>query len=84
VNVNRRPDAVIATLHQNKYAESKGYGEVKIKEATKDSYCLTRDLIRLGIFSKQAIDHDNMNAMINFQAIGKSLFNFLPSGFNFY
>lgn len=63
----RRPDAIISIMKQNKYLDTRGFGEVKTEEGKKDTYLLTR----LGIFSKQCIDCDNMKANINFQAVGK-------------
>ncbi|KAI8080093.1 uncharacterized protein B0P05DRAFT_637074 [Gilbertella persicaria] len=70
VNQRKRPDAIISDLIQNHYTGSKGFGEVKVEEAKKDTYIITKDLVRLAIFSKQAIDFDNMTGNINFQAVG--------------
>lgn len=37
----------------------------------KDTYLLTKDLVRLAIFSKEAIDFDGTTGNINFQVVGK-------------
>jgi hypothetical protein len=77
VNKQRRPDAVMAMLDQSKYGNSRGFGEVKKREALKDSYSLVRDLVRLCIFSKESIDINGMKANLNFQAVGEFLFQFI-------
>ncbi|KAI8875875.1 hypothetical protein K501DRAFT_201686 [Backusella circina FSU 941] len=70
VNSQRRPDVVTAVMNQRKFNESRGFGEAKTDEALNGNYCLTKNLIRLGIFGKQAIDVHSMNTTPHSQAIG--------------
>lgn len=58
-------------MKRNKCYEARGFGEVETEEDKKDTYLLTRDVVRLSIFSKQCIGHNNMNCTIKFQAVGK-------------
>jgi hypothetical protein len=62
-----RPDPVIFFLDQNSFTFSKGFGEVKVAEAMKDTFFLTKDLVRLGVFSKQLINNDDITANLNFR-----------------
>jgi hypothetical protein len=73
-NSQRRPDAVMAIMHQRRFNESRGFGEVKTAEALSDNYCLTKDLVRLGVFGKQAIDIYSIKATLLSQVIGNCIF----------
>jgi hypothetical protein len=46
------------------------FEEAKTKERIKDTYELTRDLIRIGVFSKESIDASNVDIVMSFQAVG--------------
>jgi hypothetical protein len=71
VNKRRRPDAAVSKVVQDRFQESLVLGEAKTKERVKDTYELTRDLIRIGVFSKEAIDSSNIDTVMSFQAVGK-------------
>lgn len=66
-------------MNQRRFNGSHGFGEVKTAEALSDNYCLTKDLIRLGVFGKQAIDIYNMKATLLFQAIGNHIFFYIQT-----
>lgn len=60
-------------MEQSQYMYSKGFGEAKVEKSKRDVYLLTKDLVRLGVFSKQSIDNDDVYANVNFQTIGTSI-----------
>ncbi|RCH95273.1 hypothetical protein CU097_008329 [Rhizopus azygosporus] len=60
------PDAIISTLAQHDFAQSIGFGEVKVgnESTTKHSVCL--DVVQLGAACKQAIGQANLAGCIAF------------------
>jgi hypothetical protein len=69
----------MAVMNQRRFNENCGFGEVKTAEALNNIYCLTKDLVRLDMFGKQAIDIYNMKATILFQAIGNRIFFYIQT-----
>ncbi|CAO3652138.1 unnamed protein product [Cunninghamella blakesleeana] len=67
----RRPDNCITQLDGYDYDSNLGFGEVKSHHETNNKAAICKDLIRLGVFSKNSIDVGNMNAVLCFQAIGR-------------
>lgn len=67
----KRPDAVGCTINQSQWGPYKLFGEVKCKLQQDNKYFLALDLVKLGLFSKKAIDDCDMNGVLSFQAIGK-------------
>ncbi|CAO3601455.1 unnamed protein product [Absidia cylindrospora] len=68
----RRPDATIdhfegdsVCLHQT-YA----FGEVKRRGEVGNHHAISKDLIRLGVFSKNVIDAGSLKGVLTFQAVG--------------
>ncbi|KAL9554979.1 hypothetical protein MBANPS3_002581 [Mucor bainieri] len=68
-----RPDAVISHLEGVKWADNQGFGEAKCATEAENNYLTSIDLIRLGMFSKRAIDHQASKGVLTIQAIGISL-----------
>ncbi|CAO3591617.1 unnamed protein product [Absidia cylindrospora] len=73
----RRPDASIDVAEGIYIQRSYGFGEVKSGTESKNHYALSRDLIRLGVFSQNAIDAANLKGVLSFQAIGNQVTFFI-------
>lgn len=65
-----RPDAIVSAIDQLAWGPSIAFGEVKCAKDAHKHYMLGRDLIRLGIFAKNAIDSGKTEHVICFQAVG--------------
>ncbi|KAG0183661.1 hypothetical protein DFQ28_001453 [Apophysomyces sp. BC1034] len=64
-----RPDASLVQVIQRQSEFALGFGEVKSHSSVKNTISIHEDL-RLARFCKGAIDHENVAAMIAFQAVG--------------
>ncbi|CAO3654370.1 unnamed protein product [Cunninghamella echinulata] len=73
----RRPDSTIVTLDGYCFDYNRGFGEVKSKYHYEKHDNLSKDLARVGVFSKNAIDISNMNGVLGFQAVGRSVTFFI-------
>lgn len=67
----RRPDNTIVMLDGYCFDYTRGFGEVKSKHFYDKYHSINKDLARVGIFCKNAIDVNNMNGVLGFQAVGK-------------
>ncbi|SAL97765.1 hypothetical protein [Absidia glauca] len=67
----RRPDASIDYLQGVYFHKTYGFGEVKCHSDAQSNHGISKDLHRLGVFSKNAIDHGKLKGALSFQAIGK-------------
>jgi hypothetical protein len=67
----RRPDSSISTLKGYSIDYSRAFGEVKSLVHANNSAAIGKDLVRLGLFAKNAIDIHNMAGILTFQAVGK-------------
>lgn len=67
----RRPDSSISALDGVHLGSTLGYGEVKCYGQSKNNYVIAKDLIRLGVFSKNSIDIGKLEGVLTFQTIGK-------------
>lgn len=65
-----RPDAVISEKPQLKFGSSVGYGEAKAQQGCY-SKLLCLDMLRLAIFTKNAIDVSKLDGVLGFQIHGK-------------
>ncbi|KAI9261944.1 hypothetical protein EDC94DRAFT_635030 [Helicostylum pulchrum] len=65
-----RPDATISKIHQRDFGPSFGFGEVKVAYTSTDNHALCHDLLRLGVFSKDTIDINKLQAALTFQIHG--------------
>ena len=68
---NKRPDGCV-TLMTNKN-KNMAFIEVKSAKHSKDKVKLNYDLNKLGVFSKNAIELNHLNGVLNIQIVGKSL-----------
>ncbi|RCH88919.1 hypothetical protein CU097_004113, partial [Rhizopus azygosporus] len=66
-----RPDGCITIINNNNEEKSVCFAEVKTLADRTNHYKLNVDLYRLGIFSKDAIDVNNLNSVLAIQAVGK-------------
>ncbi|KAG1645846.1 hypothetical protein G6F44_001416 [Rhizopus delemar] len=64
-----RPDAVISEKPQLKFGSSVGYGEAKAQQGCY-SKLLCLDMLRLAIFTKNAIDVSKLDGVLGFQIHG--------------
>ncbi|KAI7849642.1 hypothetical protein BDC45DRAFT_539909 [Circinella umbellata] len=64
---DKRPGATLTKLTQLSYGSSLGFGEAKVAQATTNNNDLRHDLLRLGIFCKEAINTHHWNACLAFQ-----------------
>ncbi|KAG1461383.1 hypothetical protein G6F46_005863 [Rhizopus delemar] len=60
----KRPDICISRLHGMTWASNHGYGEAKSAAQCGNNYSICRDLLRVGIFCKNALDAQNMEGYI--------------------
>lgn len=81
--VSSRPDATASLLNQRRYEQSIGF-ESKALEATGNRYNLIPDLIRIGIFSKESVNINNMATNLNFRSVGKLHYISIMIDFNFH
>ncbi|CEG68054.1 hypothetical protein RMATCC62417_04386 [Rhizopus microsporus] len=68
-----RPDGCITIINNNNEEKSVCFAEVKTLADRTNHYKLNLDLYRLGIFSKDAIDVNNLNSVLAIQAVGSYL-----------
>ncbi|KAG2217841.1 hypothetical protein INT45_008138 [Circinella minor] len=47
-----------------------GFGEIKSIQQCSNNFVISKDLIRLGSFSKEAIDNYNLNGCLAIQSVG--------------
>jgi len=73
----KRPDATLSKVTQLAYGPSLGFGEAKVAQPTTNNNDLCHDLLRLGIFCKEAIDAHHWNACLAFQIHGFSIVFYL-------
>ncbi|ORE03988.1 hypothetical protein BCV72DRAFT_180580, partial [Rhizopus microsporus var. microsporus] len=52
------------------YKTTVGFAEVKLVTDSDNSYLIAKDPIRLGRFSKNAINHSNLDACLSVQSTG--------------
>ncbi|KAI8884175.1 hypothetical protein K501DRAFT_332847 [Backusella circina FSU 941] len=74
---DKRPDATLTKLTQLSYGPSLGFGEAKVAQPTANNNDLCHDLLRLGIFCKEAIDTHHWNACLTFQIHGFTIVFYL-------
>ncbi|CAO3653104.1 unnamed protein product [Cunninghamella blakesleeana] len=78
-NTSKRPDAVANLIDQSQWGPYNLFGEVKPVSSIDNTYNLVLDLIRLGHFAKNSIDHSSMKCIICFQAIDTCILFFVVS-----
>jgi hypothetical protein len=69
----RRLDAAASVIDQHAFSISRTFGEDKTQERINNVGDLVRDLIGIGIFSKETIDSSSTENVIVFQAVGNSI-----------
>ncbi|CAO3620111.1 unnamed protein product [Mucor hiemalis] len=74
---SRRPDAIISSVKQLEFGASLGFGEAKRYEKDCNRYGRCHDLLRLAIFTKNAIDINKLNGSLSFQIHGFNISFFL-------
>ncbi|KAI8138223.1 hypothetical protein BJV82DRAFT_632204, partial [Fennellomyces sp. T-0311] len=66
-----QPDVMISSLTGVHFSDSMGFAEVKSIYESNKSYAIAKDLVRLGTFSKEAIDKSkDRNTCTTIQAVG--------------
>ena len=68
----KRPDAAVFKMDQDVYDFPIAFGEAKLPSA--NNVLLVKDLLRIAMFSKDAIDSNSLYSVVSFQAVGKSSF----------
>jgi hypothetical protein len=76
---SNRPDAIVAEIVQQSLGGNIGSGEAKTDEARKHEALMYEDLLRLGVFSKDAIDFHNLPSAVSFQAVGRRVVFYITS-----
>lgn len=71
VSTKRRPDICISRLHGTTWASNHAYGEAKSAALGGSNYAICRDLLRVGVFCKNALDAQNMEGVLGIQVIGR-------------
>ncbi|CAO3607412.1 unnamed protein product [Cunninghamella blakesleeana] len=69
----RRPDCIISIIEDNYEKASIGYGEVKQQSEASNHHSINKDLIRLGIFSKNSIDINNVKGVLSMHIVGQNI-----------
>lgn len=72
-----QPDACITKLNGAVWGTSRGFGEVKCFSQADNKYLASKDLVRLGHFTKNAIDVHDMDAVLAFQVMGRHAFFYI-------
>ncbi|KAI8332251.1 hypothetical protein BC941DRAFT_474343 [Chlamydoabsidia padenii] len=67
----RFPDTCITKLNGVDWDYNVGFGEVKCAGEGDNLHGICKDLLRLGIFSKNAIDIGNIEGVLSFQAVAR-------------
>ncbi|ORE02554.1 hypothetical protein BCV72DRAFT_280627 [Rhizopus microsporus var. microsporus] len=70
VDDESKPDCLISIMTANYVACNIGFGEVKSESESKDHRKANFDLVRLGIFAKNAIDNDSLTGTVAIHAVG--------------
>ncbi|KAI7855377.1 hypothetical protein BDC45DRAFT_461904 [Circinella umbellata] len=65
----QRPDSCVSELDQLYFGNSLGYVEVKPASEKANKYAVSKDLIRLGIMTKNSCDYSRLNACMAIQVI---------------
>ncbi|CAO3633350.1 unnamed protein product [Cunninghamella echinulata] len=68
-----RPDSSVTKVNGFKLDYNLGFGEIKSRHEVNNNAALSKDLVKLGVFSKNSIDIDSMNAVLTFQTIGRHI-----------
>ncbi|KAI7869716.1 hypothetical protein BDF14DRAFT_1874121 [Spinellus fusiger] len=76
VNKNR-PDICITSLCSSQFSTNHGFGEVKSAAYDSNHFLLCKDLLRVAIFCKDALDTHNMEAVLGIQAIGRVIYFYI-------
>ncbi|KAG2207334.1 hypothetical protein INT47_006808 [Mucor saturninus] len=76
-SAGKHPDSTISKIQQRDFGPSLGFGEVKVAQPTTDSHALCLDLLRLGTFSKDAVDMNELQAALAFHINGFSIIFYL-------
>lgn len=72
----RRPDMCITVMKGSNWKNNRGFGEAKSSNENSNYFGLCKDLLRIGIFSKNGIDIFNMTSILGIQVVGKSSYPF--------
>ncbi|ORX55564.1 hypothetical protein DM01DRAFT_1382712 [Hesseltinella vesiculosa] len=68
-----RPDLTITSLKGVKWTTSHGYGEAKSACHEANNFVLSKDLIRVAMFCKNALDEQNLDGILGLQIIGRRI-----------
>lgn len=67
-----RPDYISDVYYEGERQYTNLVGEIKIEGTTKIG--IVRDLYRIALFSKEALDQGNLKGVMGFQAVGNRYF----------
>ncbi|ORX49543.1 hypothetical protein DM01DRAFT_1394358, partial [Hesseltinella vesiculosa] len=70
---NMRPDITITHARGVHWAVSSGYGEAKPTVEADNNFMLCRDLMRVAIFCKDALDEYDMDGVLGLQVVGNTI-----------
>ncbi|KAG2207588.1 hypothetical protein INT45_002603, partial [Circinella minor] len=65
-----RPDVMISALRGVTFTKNIGFGEMKSMQQCSNNFVISKDLIRLGLFSKEAINNYNLKGCLAIQSVG--------------
>ncbi|KAI8992441.1 hypothetical protein BDB01DRAFT_778454 [Pilobolus umbonatus] len=68
-----RPDICITSLCGSRFSTSHGFGEVKSAAHDSNHFLLCKDLLRVATFCKDALDTQNMKAVLGIQVVGRTI-----------
>jgi hypothetical protein len=72
-----RPDICITSLCGSRFSTSHGFGEMKSAAYESNHFFLCKNLLRVATFSKDALDTQNMEAVLGIQAIDRAIYFYI-------
>lgn len=73
----KRSDSCISYLDECSWEPMQGFGAIKCHGEADNKHAIGKDLLRLGIFAKNAIDTHNLDSILVFQAIRRRIFFYI-------
>lgn len=68
----KRPDVTMTILNGLHFGVSLGFGEIKSQYQSENNHAISKDLLRIAIFSKASIDMNNLKGVLSYQVIGET------------
>ncbi|KAI9261443.1 hypothetical protein BDA99DRAFT_560320 [Phascolomyces articulosus] len=70
VSANGRPDVMMSVSQGLRYSRNIDFAEVQSIQQRCNNFMISKDLIRLGLFSKETVNDNNSRACLTMQSVG--------------